>query len=73
LTANLQPNRLFGCANHQTLTAAGGNRLADMTPQPPPTVVFDVNETLIDIESLRPHFARIFGDPSVLRQWFDNL
>jgi 2-haloacid dehalogenase len=44
-----------------------------MTPEPPPTVVFDVNETLIGIESLRPHFARIFGDPSVLRQWFDNL
>jgi 2-haloacid dehalogenase len=55
------------------VNGGGGNRLADMTPEPPPTVVFDGNETLIDIESLRPHCARIFGDLSVLRQWFDNL
>jgi hypothetical protein len=28
-----------------------------MTPELPPTVVFDVSATLIDIESLRPHFG----------------
>lgn len=36
-------------------------------------LVFDVNETLIDIDSLRPHFERMFGDPQVLREWFGQL
>lgn len=36
-------------------------------------LVFDVNETLIDIDSLRPHFERFFGDPQVLREWFGQL
>ncbi|GLP75526.1 haloacid dehalogenase [Mycobacterium antarcticum] len=36
-------------------------------------LVFDVNETLLDIESLSPHFERIFGDAAVLRTWFGEL
>ena len=28
-----------------------------------PIIVFDVNETLLDLESLRPTFDRIFQDP----------
>lgn len=36
-------------------------------------LVFDVNETLIDIRSLEPHFERLFGDARVLREWFDQL
>lgn len=39
----------------------------------PSVLVFDVNETLIDIESLEPHFERIFGDRRVLREWFGQL
>lgn len=39
----------------------------------PSTLVFDVNETLLDIESLGPHFERIFGDANVLRTWFGEL
>jgi 2-haloacid dehalogenase len=39
----------------------------------PAVLVFDVNETLIDIESLGVHFDRIFGDPAVLREWFGQL
>jgi 2-haloacid dehalogenase len=39
----------------------------------PSVLVFDVNETLIDIESLEPHFGRIFGDGRVLREWFGQL
>lgn len=39
----------------------------------PSVLVFDVNETLIDIESLGPHFERIFGDAAVLRTWFGEL
>jgi 2-haloacid dehalogenase len=33
-------------------------------------LLFDVNETLLDLGALDPHFARIFGDPSVRRTWF---
>lgn len=41
---------------------------------PKPTVlVFDVNETLLDIETLGPLFERVFGDPAVLRAWFAEL
>jgi 2-haloacid dehalogenase len=38
-----------------------------------PVVVFDVNETLLDLESLHPVFDRIFGEPSAMRLWFANL
>lgn len=39
----------------------------------PSVLVFDVNETLIDIEALSPLFERVFGDGRVLRAWFDQL
>jgi 2-haloacid dehalogenase len=39
----------------------------------PSVLVFDVNETLIDIESIAPVFTRIFGDPAVMREWFGQL
>ena len=39
----------------------------------PSVLVFDVNETLIDIESLEPQFERIFSDRRVLREWFGQL
>ena len=38
-----------------------------------PSIVFDVNETLLDLESLAPTFERIFGERSVLRSWFAQL
>jgi 2-haloacid dehalogenase len=38
-----------------------------------PILVFDVNETLLDLETLTPHFARIFGDGRVMREWFAQL
>jgi 2-haloacid dehalogenase len=51
-----------------------------MTPK---VLVFDVNETLLDITALEPVFAKIFGDPQVrpgersdggwVREWFGQL
>jgi 2-haloacid dehalogenase len=41
--------------------------------RPPAVLVFDVNETLIDIESMAPLFEEIFGDPHALRRWFGQL
>ena len=39
----------------------------------PDVLVFDVNETLIDIETLSPLFESAFGDKRVLREWFGQL
>ncbi|BBZ21903.1 haloacid dehalogenase type II [Mycolicibacter hiberniae] len=39
----------------------------------PVVLVFDVNETLIDIEALEPYFVRLFGRPGALREWFGQL
>lgn len=47
--------------------------MATRTHDRPTVLVFDVNETLLDIESLAPHFERIFGDAGVLREWFAQL
>jgi 2-haloacid dehalogenase len=38
-----------------------------------PIIVFDVNETLLDITTLEPLFERVFGDRAILREWFANL
>jgi 2-haloacid dehalogenase len=35
--------------------------------------VFDVNETLLDLGSLDPHFEEVFGDASMRRAWFSQL
>lgn len=36
-------------------------------------LVFDVNETLLDLASLDPHFERVFGEASVRGEWFSQL
>jgi 2-haloacid dehalogenase len=38
-----------------------------------PLIVFDVNETLLDLETMNPIFERIFHDKSAMRIWFANL
>src|ERR671917_2791747 len=35
--------------------------------------VFDVNETLLDLGALDPHFERIFGDASSRQAWFGQF
>jgi 2-haloacid dehalogenase len=39
----------------------------------PSICVFDVNETLLDIEFIAPLFQRLFGNRQVLREWFAQL
>jgi 2-haloacid dehalogenase len=36
-------------------------------------IVFDVNETMLDLRALDPHFERIFGDPNIRRLWFQQF
>jgi 2-haloacid dehalogenase len=38
-----------------------------------PLIVFDVNETLLDLETMEPTFQRIFNDKSAMRLWFADL
>src|SRR5438045_3757070 len=39
----------------------------------PRILVFDVNETLLDLKALEPHFERVFGDKTMLREWFNQV
>ena len=36
-------------------------------------IVFDVNETLLDLRALDPVFAHLFGDAAVRQEWFGQL
>ena len=36
-------------------------------------LVFDVNETLLDLSALDPHFQRVFGDAKVRVEWFQTM
>ncbi|HET7700638.1 MAG TPA: haloacid dehalogenase type II [Candidatus Limnocylindria bacterium] len=42
-----------------------------MTPRR--VLLFDVNETLLDMAALDPQFARVFGDAAVRREWFATM
>jgi 2-haloacid dehalogenase len=46
-------------------------RIAPMSLRP--ILVFDVNETLLDLDHLCPLFDDIFGDGAVMRDWFAQL
>src|SRR5947207_2188665 len=35
--------------------------------------LFDVNETLLDLSALDPHFERAFGDAGARRAWFNQM
>jgi 2-haloacid dehalogenase len=39
----------------------------------PPLIVFDVNETLLDLGTMEPIFERIFRQKGAMRLWFANL
>jgi 2-haloacid dehalogenase len=53
------------------VTDADRQRRFAMSPRP--IIVFDVNETLLDLEAVRPTLDRILGEPAALRRWFDGL
>jgi len=39
----------------------------------PAFVLFDVNETLLDLKALDPHFTRVFGTADARREWFEQV
>lgn len=40
---------------------------------PQQTILFDINETVLDLSSLRPAFGQVFGDEAVMGLWFARL
>ncbi len=43
------------------------------TIKPPKVIVFDVNETMLSIEFMKPEFKQKFGSAKVLHEWFQQL
>ena len=59
-------------------TTAGAATMSDNPSQQGgalgrPIIVFDVNETLLDFNVLAPVFVKIFNDPKILREWFNQV
>jgi len=44
-----------------------------MVTMPRDTILFDINETVLDLSSLKPEFKAVFGDESVTATWFSML
>ena len=43
---------------------------AQALDRPPSVLIFDVAESLLDLQALRPLFQRIFGDGAIVDEWF---
>ena len=54
-------------------TAARGASWNETIMSRPLVLLFDVNETLLDIGALAPFFERVFGDRRVMRDWYAQL
>lgn len=39
----------------------------------PRTLIFDINETLLDLSVLDPHFEHLFGNPKLRHDWFKQV
>ena len=37
------------------------------------TIIFDINETVLNLDSLNPKFERVFGDDKITSLWFSML
>jgi len=80
-TFSIDRRKLMGAALGTIAVNAVGKRLSaePIAPNcgaattPPSIIVFDVNETLIDIEAIGPFFQKKFGDSKMVREWFNQL
>src|SRR3977135_1128 len=59
-------SRVFPSAGAVSQSQAGGQTKLK-------ALVFDVNQTMLDLNVLRPHFVRVFGDGKALDEWFSLL
>jgi 2-haloacid dehalogenase len=44
-----------------------------MVTMPHDTILFDINETVLDLSSLKPKFKAVFGNEAVTATWFSML
>jgi 2-haloacid dehalogenase len=71
----IKPKRLMDAAlRTMAVSSAESTRQDARTSSGAPSIiVFDVNETLLDIESMAPFFEKMFGDRKILHEWFTQL
>jgi 2-haloacid dehalogenase len=67
----MRAGRTISCALHSGFLSTVLERRSLMDK--PEIIVFDVNETLLDLDAVRPIFDRIFQEPAAMRLWFANL
>jgi 2-haloacid dehalogenase len=77
LRQSRQTDRAPQPAQEKALTGAQipdrGRQQQEFTMAALPLIVFDVNETLLDLGTMEPTFQRIFGDKGAMRLWFADL
>jgi 2-haloacid dehalogenase len=73
LTVHFSIRRMPEASSNPMLSQQSAQIMTDDVSVVPSICVFDVNETLLDIESIAPLFQRLFGDGKVLREWFGQL
>ena len=73
LTVHFSIRTMTEASSKPMLSQQSAQIMTDDVSVVPSICVFDVNETLLDIESIAPLFQRLFGDRKVLREWFGQL
>jgi 2-haloacid dehalogenase len=58
---------------HAQQRRMGGRQLMSTSAAQPRILVFDVNQTLLDVNALRPQFERVFANGDALDEWFALL
>src|ERR1700760_2726398 len=64
---------MWGGADGGHAWAASAQSSGEVPVPERPIIVFDVNETLLNLDAIKPVFDRIFDDPAAMRLWFANL
>ena len=57
----------------QAFAKNGVEQLLSAEEPKPLILVFDVNETMLNLNALRPQFERVFGNGAALDEWFSLL
>jgi 2-haloacid dehalogenase len=64
---------MIAAAGAGVLARSAGGGQSGPRPGRRRILVFDVNETLLDVGTLAPAFARAFGDARIGQEWFSNV
>ena len=72
VTRRMMLQSILATAGGVSASAAGAAAQAT-APSRAKVIVFDVNETMLDVNALGPQFERVFGDARVGQEWFSNV